>query len=158
MTALKIYSNNSAEEASLIGNVASHIKEGYITAKGLRLASICSPGVRLRDLGVSVNIDMEQYITSYRLKNSLTNILKKKERQPTSVCKFEWADAIYAELQGSLMNDRRLSLWYDERKHLLSCRGHTDMYMCCSKRTLILALTHEIRSWLAANMSLLKST
>ena len=101
----------SSAEASLIGNVASHIKEGYITAKGLRLASICLPDVRLRDLGVSANIDIEKYITSYRLKNALFNILKDKERQPDAECKFEWADAIYAELQGSLMNDRRLPLW-----------------------------------------------
>ena len=44
-------------------------------------------------------------------------------------------------------------LWYDYDRALLNCRDHTDMYLCCSKRKLILALIHEMRSWLAANMS-----
>ena len=147
----------SSAEALLISNVASHIRDGYITAKGLRLASICSCGVHSQDLGVSANIDIDKYITSYRLKNSLFNILKDEDRQPNSECKFEWADAIYAELQGSLETDQFLTSWYDDYDALLYCPDYTDMYMFSQKRKLILAFIHEIRSWLVSNMSQLKS-
>ena len=137
-----------------MGNLATHIKYGYITAKGLRLASICSTGVRLQDLGVTANIDIEKYITTYRFK---TYILKHKEGQPSSKCRFEWADAIYREIQQSLEQERCDRLWYDEKRALLDCRYHKEMHVCCSKRKLILALIQEIRTWLAANIIQLKS-
>ena len=48
-------------------------------AKGLRLASICEPGLHKLDLHVIESVDIEKYITSYRLKNSLFYLLKKNQ-------------------------------------------------------------------------------
>ena len=151
----------SLGEQTLMASLPEHMRDGYILAKAIRLTAICEqPGLSREDLQDLEPIDIQKYISSYTLKNCLFIILKNiKKGQMGGIesCRFAWADATYGELIDQLETKRCIDVWYDESGTLLNCTNHDeDIYSCCQKRRLILALCYQIRFWLTENLTKLK--
>ena len=84
---------------------------------------------------------------------------KGKRRKPEN-CRFAWADEIFRELEDALKQSR-IPTWHKQDDalfpfHICNSSDHKGL---AGKRKiqLMLALIQNMRSWLAANLHLLKS-
>ena len=153
----------SEGEHDIMHRLPEHVRGGYVTAKAMRLASICEPGLNQQELGIIEPIDIQSFISSYVLKTCLYNLLIKIENKMKTEpknCRFAWADEIFRELEDSL-NQGKIPCWYDQKqalfgRHVLPHENH-DGLVCGRKLQLMLALTQTMRSWLVSNMHNLKS-
>ena len=152
----------SEGEHEIMRTLPDYVRSGYITAKAVRLASICEPGLNPKELGVVEPIDIQSFVSSYALKNSLYNLLiniKNKKKQEPETCRFAWADQIFLELEDSL-SQNKIPSWYEQDEPLFEvhdCTNPAHEGLACIRKTqLMLALIQQMRAWLAANIHHLK--
>ena len=109
------------------------------------------------------DIYVDDYITSHILKTYMIGLLPKHRRDNYCNCTqkcswralerddtaYDWAIRIYEKLKTDL-EAKKLESWWQipQRQTLLDCSECRVERGCCKKRTLMLAMTSQIITWL----------
>ena len=116
----------SEAETTVMQSLPEPIRQAFMTAKAVRLASVCVAGLDLKQFNIVEDLAIEEYITSHTLKNCLLSVLKTlwlqnaKSSEPKSeqldlfesevtntfsatICKFILADSIYFKYKYDLI-------------------------------------------------------
>ena len=165
--------SNCEIEAQIMKLLPGPIRQGFITAKAVRLSTVCASGFDTEQFKLTEDLAIEDYITSHALKNCLLNKLKTYRRGiqhrtyealgpvddgddadlSSTICKYVIADHVYDKFQDYL-RETKMPVWHDEYNTLFECLttsiglcdGEEDI--CCKKRIIRLELVKTIRKWL----------
>ena len=104
------------------------IRQGFITAKAVRLVGVCAPEFDMVGFGVVEDLAIEDYITSHSLKNCLLNKLEQLHQKRDKIrkdsdfglvhrtdsiidkhCKYAIAHFIVEEFRSNLINEKMLA-------------------------------------------------
>ena len=143
--------------------LSAPIRQGFITAKAVRLSSVCIPGFNPSHFRLTEDLAIEDYITSHALKNCLLTKLKSLQHMTLNktelvddtelevtndtafsdaICKYVIADHIYGQFQADAER-KKMRAWHASNDYGFlidcgNCDGEEDM--CCRKRIIRLAL------------------
>ena len=139
-------------EQCIMDQLPKYIKDGYIVSKAVRVATIAGQGINLDQLDIIDDIRTDEYVTSYKLKNSLLTLVHNPYlRNKIDKNKYAWALAIITDLEENLVK-KEVHAWH-HYSYLVNC---TDCHMnraCCQKRLVTLRLVKNIKIWLEKNMN-----
>ena len=107
------------------------IRQGFITAKAVRLFGVCAPEFDMIRFGVVEDLAIEDYITSHSLKNCLLNKMQQVHQNRIQVygqdsdsdslycgsstidtyCKYDIAHCIIDEFMSNLIK-KKMPIWH----------------------------------------------
>ena len=129
----------------MMKSLSIHIRNGFILAKAVRIASISQPE-NLESFGLVEAINVDDVITSFILKAHLFDDVGYKSEFDKSKTSHDVALMIYEHLRTSLKEKLIVSNYAGECP--VDCTRCDGEYGCCKQRKLMLAMVEKILEWL----------
>ena len=137
----RITVSHHTEEHEMMRSLPIHIKNGFILAKAVRIASISQPD-NLESFGLEEAVNVDDVITSFILKACLYDTNRYQSEFDKSKTSHDVAVMIYEKLKIGLNKKQvysRHSLEYP-----VDCTECDLEYGCCKQRKLMLAMVEKI--------------
>ena len=133
------------KEQRMISNLPKHMRNGFILAKAVRIASIAKPD-NIESFELQETINTDDVISSFILKACLFEKDKMKDEFYACSKPVEAAIPIYELLQNYLSEKNvRSEYSYEEPVNCTMCKFERG---CCKRRKLMLAMVEKILQWL----------
>ena len=142
----RIKTSYHTKEHEMMRFLPKHIRNGFILAKAVRIASISQPD-NLESFELEETINADDVITSFVLKACFLDRCGHSSDYDESKTSLEVAETIYEQLRNSL-NKKLLVSSYTLERPVDCTECDNDEYGCCKQRKLMLAMVEKILFWL----------